>query len=135
MNLSKKKSLVARTFGVGKKRIFFVPSRLEEIKEAMTKQDIRDLYNEKAIIIKNIGGRRTKVKKRRKKGEGNKKKNILEKKKRYMNLTRKLRKYLKELKIQKKISREEIKEIRKGIRNKAYKSKAHLKIQIEEVRK
>jgi len=135
MNLSKKRALAARTFNVGKERIFFVSSRLEEIKEAMTKQDIRDLHSVKAILIKEVKGRKTQVKKRKKRGDGNKKKNIQDKKKRYMNLTRKLRKYLGELKGQKKISREELKNIRKRIREKAYRSKAHLKLQIGEEEK
>ena len=52
MNLRKKKELIARTLKVGKDRITFVESRLEEIKEIITKQDVRDLVADKAIIIK-----------------------------------------------------------------------------------
>jgi len=135
MDLSKKRALAARTFNVGKERIFFVPSRLDEVKEAMTKQDIRDLHREKAILIKDIKGRRMKVKKRTKRGDGNKKKNIKNKKRTYMILTRKLRKYLGDLKSQGKIAKKESKEIRKKIRNKAYRSKAHLKLQLGENKK
>ncbi len=54
MNLRKKKALAARTFGVGLSRIEFLEPRLDEIKEAITKQDIRDLYKDGAIRIKNI---------------------------------------------------------------------------------
>jgi len=135
MDLGKKRALAARTLKVGKERIFFVPSRLDEIKEAMTKQDIRDLNREKAILVKEIGGRRIKLKKRTKKGDGSKKKNIKNKKRRYMDLTRKLRTYLKSLKSQGKISKEESKKIRKAIRDKSYRSKAHLKLQTGEMRK
>ena len=135
MDLGKKKALAARTFNVGKERIFFVPSRLDEIKEAMTKQDIRDLHREKAIVVKEIKGRRTKIKKKTKKGDGSKKKNIKNKKKTYMVLTRKLRRYLKDLKSQGKITKEESKSMRKKIRSKDYRSKAHLKLQIGEVKK
>ena len=46
MNLSKKKALAARTLNVGKARILFNVQRLGEIKEAITKQDIRDLHKE-----------------------------------------------------------------------------------------
>jgi len=130
MDLGKKRALAARTLKVGKERIFFVPSRLDEIKEAMTKQDIRDLHKEKAILIKEIKGRRIKIKKRTKKGDGSKKKNIKNKKKTYMVLTRKLRKYLKDLKSQGKISKEESKSMRKKIRSKDYRSKAHLQLQM-----
>ena len=70
MNLKKKKILAARTLNVGKNRIIFNTNRLDEIKEAITKQDIRDLYATKAIIIQDVVGRRTiqKRKIRRKKG-------------------------------------------------------------------
>ena len=43
MNLQKKKELAARTLTIGKDRIMFNTSRLDEIKEAITKQDIKDL--------------------------------------------------------------------------------------------
>ena len=52
MNLKKKKALAARTFGVGLERIEFVKPRLEEIKEAITKQDMKDLKESGAIIIR-----------------------------------------------------------------------------------
>ena len=54
MNLAKKKSLAARVFGVGKSRVVFAKSRLNEIKEAITKQDIRDLKKDGAITILEI---------------------------------------------------------------------------------
>ena len=42
-------------------------------------------------------------------------------------MTRKLRKYVSEMKKQGRLSKEEITEIRKRIRNKKFRSKAHLK--------
>ena len=126
MNLSKKKMLAARTLKVGKGRIVFVKSRLEEIKEAITKQDIRDLNKEGAIIIKEIKGR-TRVTKRVSRSPGNLRKTVNKRKKEYVISTRKLRKYISELKNQGKISNEEVKEIRKKIRNREFRSKSHLK--------
>ena len=64
MNLKKKKALAVRTVKVGKERLVFSKSRLNEIKEAITKQDIRDVQNDGAIVIKEIKGRR-KIKKRK----------------------------------------------------------------------
>ncbi len=58
MNLEKKKKLAARTLNVGKERIIFLKSRLEEIKEAITRQDIKDLHKDGAIIIKEEKGRK-----------------------------------------------------------------------------
>ena len=63
MNLRRKKELASRALKVGKERISFVESRLDEVKEAITKQDIHDLKKDGAIEIKNISGRR-KIKKK-----------------------------------------------------------------------
>ena len=126
MNLRKKKTLAAKALKVGKKRIVFINPRLDEIKEAITKQDIKDLKKEGAIIIKGIKGRK-KITKRKKKGVGKTKKKVNMRKKVYATLTRKLRKYIAELKKTEKLNQEEFKDIRKKIRNKFFKSKAHLK--------
>jgi len=125
MNLRKKKALAARTFGVGLSRIEFLEPRLEEIKEAITKQDIRDLYKDGAIRIKNIKGRKTKQGKSRKRTAGNIRKKINKRKKNYVTLTRKLRKHLAENR--EKVTDNERKDIRKKIRNKFFRSRAHLK--------
>jgi len=125
MNLRKKKALAARTFKVGVERIEFLEPRLEEIKEAITKQDIRDLYKDGAIRIKNVKGRKTKPRKKKKRTIGNVRKNINKRKKEYVTLTRKLRKHLAENK--EKTTESERKDIRKKIRNKFFRSKSHLK--------
>src|SRR4030043_2158625 len=96
MNLRKKKALAARTFKVGVERIEFLEPRLEEIKEAITKQDIRDLYKDGAIRIKNVKGRRTKKKIAKKRSKGNIRKRVNKRKKEYVIITRKLRKHLAE---------------------------------------
>ena len=129
MKLNKKKELAKRTLNVGKSRIVFLESRLDEIKDAITKQDIRDLKKEGAIVVKEIKGKR-KVRKKKKKSVGNIRKKVKTRKKDYVTMARKLRNYLSELKKSGKISREDEKELRKKIRNKAFRSKAHLKEQI-----
>lgn len=126
MNLRKKKELAARTLGVGKDRIVFAKSRLNEIKEAITKQDIRDLITDRAVFVKDISGRKRKPRKR-KRSTGNIRKRVKTKKKDYVILTRKLRAYINELKNQGRLSSEQIKEIRKKIRNRIFRSKANLK--------
>lgn len=127
MNLRKKKSLAARTLGVGKGRIFFVKARLKEINEAITKQDIRDLNKEGAILIKDIKGRKKKMKKKKRRSAGNVRKKVNKRKQEYVKLTRKLRKYLAEMGREGKISGAEIKEIRKKIRNRTFRSLVQLK--------
>jgi len=127
MNLAKKKQLAIRALGVGKERILFVKGRLDEIKEAITKQDIRDLYNEGAIIIKEIKGRKKVVKNKKRKSPGKTKKKVKKRKQEYVIITRKLRKYIKELRNQEKISKEIVTDIRKKIRNRKFNTLASLK--------
>lgn len=135
MNLNKKKELAARTFNVGKERIIFVQERLDEIKEAITKQDIRELKQDNAIIIRDIKGRKTVKVKKRRKGVGKFKKKPKKRKENYVKITRKLRSYVKELKVQGKLSNEEFRDLRKKIRDGKFKSKRNLKNYTEEAKK
>ena len=134
MNLNKKKLLAARTLKVGKERIVFLQPRLDEIKEAITKQDIRDLQKEGAIFIKEIKGKK-KNKKKSKRSTGNIRKKVNKKKQRYLTMTRKLRKYVAEMKKQEQLSKEEVIDIRKKIKNRFFKSKANLREYIGELKK
>ncbi len=134
MNLSKKKDLARRTLGIGRERIIFLESRLEDIKEAITKQDIRDLQKEGAILIREIRGKR-KAKKKRKRSTGNIRKKVKRRKKDYVIMTRKLRKYVSEMKKMGKISKEDVIDIMKKIRNRIFISKSHLREHINGLKK
>ena len=134
MNLSKKKKLAMRTLGVGKDRIAFVESRLSDIKEAITKQDIRDLIKDGAIIIKEVGGRKA-DRKRSNRGPGNIRKITRVAKKDYITITRKLRKHMAEMKKSGEMSKDAFKDIRKKIRNKVFRSKSHLREYLGEMKK
>ena len=126
MNLRKKKMLAAKTLGVGKNKISFVKSRIEEIKEAITKQDIRDLHNEGAILIRQATGRKKILRKRKKISSGNVRKKVKERKRKYIIMTRKLRRHLKEWSRKKGIPRTQTETVRKKIRNKEFKNKFNL---------
>lgn len=134
MNLSKKKDLARRTLGIGRERIIFLESRLEDIKEAITKQDIRDLQKEGAIIIREIRGKR-KAKKKRRRSTGNIRKKVKRRKKDYVIMTRKLRKYVSEMKKMGKVSKEDARDIMKKIRNRIFMSKSHLREHINGLKK
>ena len=127
MNLRTKKELAAKTLKVGKERIMFVKERLDEIKEAITKQDIRDLFVDGAIKVKEIKGTKKNIKRKKKRSTGNIRKKVNTRKQDYVIMTRKLRAYVKELKNQGKLNAEEVKEIRNRIRNRMFRSKANLK--------
>ena len=131
MNLLNKKRLAAETLGVGISRIRFNQERLNEIKDAITRQDILNLVGSKAIELKDIKGRRKAHsighKRKKKRGAGRIKKKVKSRKSDYVKLTRKLRAYIKELKKQDRITKEQYYDLRKKIRARVYKSKSHLK--------
>lgn len=127
MNLESKKRLAAKTLNVGLERIKFNTSRLDEIKEAITKQDIRDLHSDGAIMIKEIKGRKAKVEKKTRRRAGKVRKKIKGRKRNYVIITRKLRAYLKELKDQTKIDTEKYNSLNRKIKMKEFKSKRQLK--------
>ncbi len=134
MNLEKKKILAAKTFGVGKGRIVFNSARIGEIKEAITKQDMRDLVKDKAIIIREISGTRKKVKRKTRRRSGSIKIKVKRKKEEYKLLVRKLRKGASELREKKVIDKDQYIKLRKEIRSGSIKSKAYLKERIAQMR-
>jgi len=134
MDLSKKRALAARTLGIGIGRVMFNVNRIDEIKEAITKQDIRDLVVGKAIFTREIAGRKVNAPhKRRRAGSIRMRPNS--RKRDYITLTRKLRAYASELRKQETITYEEFIKLRKEIKSKQFKSKSHMKERIELMRK
>ena len=127
MKLEGKKSLITRTLGVGRDRISFNTSRLSEIKEAITKQDMKDLVQSGAIIIKQPNGRRKNIKRKTRRRMGSVRKKIKNGKKEYMILTRKLRSHLSQLKRRGQISQEDFMLLRKEARSKDFRSLPHMK--------
>jgi len=87
MKLEGKKELASRALGIGKKRIVFNKERISEIKEAITKQDIRDLLKDKAIFINEIKGRKKIVRRKTRRRAGSVKKKVNNRKRDYMNIT------------------------------------------------
>ena len=125
MNLRKKKRLVARVMKVGLNKVIFNEFRLDEIKEAITRQDILDLIKDKAIMLRNIKGRKVNEKRGRRKF-GSVRKKIKKRKKHYIIKVRKYRNYIMKLKEQNKISDKKYKELRKKIKQNIFKDIKHL---------
>jgi|TARA_B100001971_G_C18040214_1_gene457254 large subunit ribosomal protein L19e len=134
-NLRTRKELASKVLKVGKNRIKFSSENLAEIKEAITKQDIRDLHKEGFISIKPVKGRKKIVRRKTRRGPGKIKKTVNKRKQIYVKITRKLRKYLKELKLQGRISNELFLELRKKIRMRVFRSKIHLREHLTNVEK
>ncbi|MBS3093320.1 hypothetical protein J4456_01925 [Candidatus Pacearchaeota archaeon] len=127
MNLGHKKALASKVLRVGKNRIIFSPEALDQIKEAITKQDIQILHKDGIIRIRPINGRKIVIRIKRKIGPGNIKRNVRDRKQEYVKLTRKLRNYIAFLKGRKVIQQEVYRDLRKKIRARAFKSKNNLK--------
>lgn len=130
-NLLNKRNLAAKTLGVGKNRIWFNSENFSDIKEAITKQDIKELYAEGIIAVKPIKGRRKIVRRKIRRGPGKIKRTIKKRKQTYVKITRKLRKYLAELKRLGRINHDLYRELRNKIRMRVFRSKAHLKEYLE----
>lgn len=127
MNLNKKKILAAKILGVGKNRIIFNVANLAEIKEAITRQDMKSLYMEGIISIRPIKGRKSVKRRKTRRGFGKIRKKVVNRKQIYVKITRKLRSYLKLLKNSGVINRELYWKIRKKIKMREFKSKASLR--------
>tara|TARA_Y100000034_G_scaffold63843_2_gene77177 strand:- start:7628 stop:8047 length:420 start_codon:yes stop_codon:yes gene_type:complete len=133
VKLENKKNLAARVLNVGKSRIVFNTSSLAQIKEAITKQDIKDLVQDKLIIIKPIKGTLKKKKRKTRRRQGSIRKKPSTRKQDYVILTRKLRAHLLVLKSRSKISPENFNLLRKEIRAKSFRSLSHMKERISAI--
>ena len=127
MNLNKKKELAAKTLGVGKGRLQFKQENLNEIKEAITRQDIKQLNQEGIIAIKPIKGRKKNVTRKHRRGPGKIKIKVNKRKQEYVKITRKLRAYAISLRERGVLERELYKKIRNKIRMREFRSKAGMK--------
>jgi len=131
MNLANKKVLAAKVLKVGKNRIYFNIENLSEIKEAITRQDIKDLHEAGAIQIKEVSGRKKVEKRKHRRRTGKIKKKVNNRKQEYVIITRKLRTFLKYLLKTGSVDKKTYKETRKQIRARKFKSKRNLKEAME----
>jgi large subunit ribosomal protein L19e len=131
MNLAKRKELAAKVLGVGKGRIIFNEENLKDIKDSITRQDIIDLHKAGAIKIRDASGRKTIVKRKNRRRIGKIKQKVNNRKQEYVIITRKLRKFVGGLHRAGKLTSEEKSELRKQIRARKFRSKRHLKENLE----
>ncbi len=133
MQLSKKKILAAKVLKVGKNRIIFVKEHLPEVKEAITRLDILDLHKSGAIQIREVKGRKKIVKRKNRRRVGKIKNKTNTRKAEYVIITRKLRKFVRGLVRTGAVDKEKNREVRKQIRARKFRSKRHLKENLEEL--
>lgn len=130
MNLLTKKRLAARALGVGVNRIRFNNERLNDVKEAITKQDIRDLMADGALSIREVRGRSSGRTERPRRRAGSVKVHVGKQKRTYVNFIRKTRAYLAEIRKQENITSEQFIQLRKELKGRHIHSKTHLKERI-----
>jgi len=143
MNLSNKKRIAARLLKAGETRVWFDPDRLQEIKEAITKADIRKLINDLAIQAKPKTGvsrfraRKNIVQKRKGRlaGEGSKKGTFyarLPRKEAWMAKIRSQRNFLAELKEKKLVLPANYRKIYLMCKGGYFRSVRHIKMYMDE---
>lgn len=133
-NLKLQKRLAANILKVGQSRVWLDPSKQSEIKNAITKRDIRNLIK-KGYIKKVLPKLKMPKGKRKRRGEGSlkgKKYSRLSKKRRWILLIRSLRKYLKELKEEGKIDNKTYRYLRRLAKGGMFRSRAHVKLFIDQ---
>ena len=98
-NLSFQRELAAKVLGVGKGRIKFNPERLEDLEDAITREDIRRLHRAGAIeVIPVVGTSRGRTRMRSgRRGPGSRKGARESEKEKWMRQVRALRKTLRDL--------------------------------------
>jgi large subunit ribosomal protein L19e len=142
VNLHAKKQLASRIVGVGVHRVRFDSEHLDDIADAITRDDIRSLITANTITIKPFKGTsrgRAKTKKTQQSKRGTKqgskkgrKGARVGKKTVYVNKVRSLRYILKIAKDRKEITNEIFKSIYKKINGNTIRNKAHLRSIIAE---
>ncbi|RME55502.1 50S ribosomal protein L19e [Candidatus Woesearchaeota archaeon] len=143
MKLTSQRRIAAQLLKVGENKVWFDPDRLDEIKEAITKADIRSLISNLAIQAKpdkGISGYRSKKikvqkSKGRRKGKGSKKgtkKARLPKKDAWMAKVRSQRKFIKELKAKNLIKVNTYRNLYSKIKGGFFRSRKHIKMFLSE---
>ncbi len=143
MRLKNQKRIAGKVLKKGSKKIKFDPARLSDIKEAITRADVRALIIDNAVKAKpkrgtsRVRARKiiTQKRKGRRTGKGSRtgsKTARLSKKQNWMNHVRKQREFIKELRDKKKISTTVYREIYKKIKGGFFRSKNHVKLYLTE---
>lgn len=144
VNLKAKKRLAARVLGVGVHRIRFLEDHLDDVRNAITRQEIRSLVTANTITVKPFTGTskgraHTKKSQRNKRGtkQGSKqgrKGARVGKKEVYVIKVRALRRLLRIAKIREEITNDEFWLLYKKIGGNTVRNKAHLRALMEEVK-
>ena len=143
MKIVNPKKLAASVSGCSPKRIKYDTSRLDEIKEAITKADVRSLINKGAIrVVQKKGTSRFRAKKThiqrvkgRMRGHGSRKGNATARspsKRDWINRIRLLRQVIKNFKDKKLISNQTYRDLYLKAKGGFFRSKRHMRLYMDE---
>ncbi len=143
MNVKNQKKLAARLLKVGKRRIVFDSAKLTEIKEAITKKDLRALIAGKSVKLKPLKShsrsRTRKViiqrRKGRRKSKGSKKGSKYAKitrKRQWMDRIRTQRKFIKSLKSKNLISKRNFRDVYYKVKSNRFRNIRLIKLYMDE---
>jgi len=143
MRLSSQRELSAQMLGAGKSKVWFDPERLSEIKEAITKGDIRSLIKKKVIQHRpELGSSRVRARKRlvqkrkgRQQGLGSRKGSRgarLTKKEAWMITVRGQRAFAQELKTKGLVDTKAYRDLYSKIKGGYFRNKRHIKLYLTE---
>jgi large subunit ribosomal protein L19e len=143
MNLKNKKAMTAKLLKVGTTRLWFDPNRLNDVKEAITRDDIKRLVSEGAIQVKQkkgvSRGRARKVLIQKRKGRRNgpgskkgKKTSRLGRKDQWITKIRSQRELLHELADGKNVTHETFVQLKSKAKGGFFRSRRHIKLYLTE---
>ncbi len=143
MKLDFQKKIAGKLFKASPKRVVLVEDALEEINDAVTREDIRSLINKGAIYLKQKKGvsrarankiRRQKIKGKRKNPGSRKgsKKVRTQARRMRINASRRKREFIKNLRAKNKITAKEYRKLYNMIKGGFFRSTRHLKLYVSE---
>lgn len=145
MKLKLQKKLAARILGCSPHRVRFDPAQLHDIKEGITKSDMRLLTTDKVVRARPVKGvsrvRARKIREQKRKGlrrgHGSRKGTAnaaLPEKERWMQKIRIQRRFIKELREKSRISQETYRMLYRKCKGGYFRSRRHIKIFIDDQR-
>ena len=143
MKIGNRKRIIASMLKIGETRVWIDPERLSDVKEAITKADLRNLVRDGAIKIKPKTGvskgrfreHLTQKRKGRRQGKGSrqgKKTSRLSRKTSWVNMVRTQRDLASILKNKKLIQNDVYKDLRRKIKGGFFRSRRHIKLYLED---
>lgn len=135
MNLKLQKRLAKAVLGVGERRVWFDPEKMAEIKEAITRGDIRSLVSKRYIKVKPKGG--ITKRKKGKKGPGRRKgkKGAREgKKRKWISKIRAIRKLLNQMRRNKTVDAKTYRRLYRLSKGNFFRDRSHVKLYVTKLR-